>query len=203
MRITSYQHFKQLVQSHSKPVILLEGRRAIPADDKKAAEQIGKWLAEELPNAIFRSGNAEGSDEAFSRGVAAVDPSRLEIVVPYGSHRKKYRIPGSKAVALEDTSDVTQNLVREATVSATPNTKNLVKDGTSSRLAAKGRYLLRDSLKVFGDPGKLEPALVALFYVDPDDEMLGGTGHTLRVAQEAGIAYCTQASWLQWYQDSH
>lgn len=47
-------------------------------------------LAEKFPRLRFRSGNAPGSDEAFSNGIAAVDPTRLEIVAPYVSHREKF-----------------------------------------------------------------------------------------------------------------
>jgi hypothetical protein len=43
-------------------------------------------LALRFPHTVFRSGNAEGTDHAFSEG-ALVDASRLRIVVPYRKHR--------------------------------------------------------------------------------------------------------------------
>jgi len=38
---------------------------------------------------IFRSGNADGSDQLFSNGVASIDNKRLQVNIPYADHRKK------------------------------------------------------------------------------------------------------------------
>ena len=43
----------------------------------------------EFPSAIFRSGNAEGSDAVFADAVAEIDPSRLELVIPNAAMGRK------------------------------------------------------------------------------------------------------------------
>ena len=72
-------------------MVLLEGRRQIPDEFAARAEALARGLATRFPKLRFRSGNATGSDAAFSSGVLSVDPQRLHVVAPYASHRKKYR----------------------------------------------------------------------------------------------------------------
>jgi hypothetical protein len=55
------------------------------------ADAFARELATRFPGLQFRSGNAEGSAEAFSRGIAAVDARRFQVVAPYASHRKSIR----------------------------------------------------------------------------------------------------------------
>ena len=88
--------FRQLLESTAQPVVLLEGRRKISKNAYSLAKRFGQTLAASFPRAVFRSGNAEGSDQAFSEGVAAVDASRLRIVAPYAAHRRKCRYPGAR-----------------------------------------------------------------------------------------------------------
>jgi hypothetical protein len=47
------------------PVLLLDGTRSLPPDLRPALTALGRLLAERLPAARFRSGNAEGTDKAF------------------------------------------------------------------------------------------------------------------------------------------
>jgi hypothetical protein len=79
----TFQEFSTLVEKSPEGVVLLEGRRTIPAHDAPLAEELARALALKFSRLRFRSGNATGSDEAFTGGVAMVDPSRLEIVAPY------------------------------------------------------------------------------------------------------------------------
>jgi len=44
-----------------------------------------------FPGFQIRSGNSEGADESFFRGIAAVDALRFQVVAPYASHRKSIR----------------------------------------------------------------------------------------------------------------
>lgn len=41
-------------------------------------------------------------------------------------------------------------------------------------------------MKVVGHSDEFPKPLCALFYVDPDDPMAGGTGHTIRVCRQEG-----------------
>lgn len=102
----NFSGFVELVSREKKPVILLEGRRELPECDYPLLVKLGKKLAETLPKAIFRSGNAKGADNAFIEGVAQVDASRIENVVPDEKTRKEYIVEGSSTFSLKDVSQV-------------------------------------------------------------------------------------------------
>jgi len=70
-----------------KPYVALEGSRTITHEAAEKMEKIAKILVTALPNLIVRSGNAEGSDIAWARGVNSVAPESLN----YLSHRKMCR----------------------------------------------------------------------------------------------------------------
>jgi len=76
------QDFQKMVSVSPNAVILLEGRRGISEAEALAARNFGEFLARRFPALRFRSGNAEGADQAFSDGVAKVDARRLQIVAP-------------------------------------------------------------------------------------------------------------------------
>jgi hypothetical protein len=84
----TYDQFNTIVLASKRPVILVEGIRDLPEQDAGLLTGFASWLAETYPHDIFRTENADGSDTAFARGVAAVDPTRLEYVLPYGGHKK-------------------------------------------------------------------------------------------------------------------
>ena len=75
-------------------VILLEGKRKVRGEDQAGLYALGKVLAERTRHCRFRSGNAGGADDWFSKGVAAVDADRLEVITPYASHRAKQNLAG-------------------------------------------------------------------------------------------------------------
>ena len=81
-RAPKVDQFRKLPESTVQPVVLLEGRRKVSKSNYKLAKRFGPVLAARFPRAVFRSGNADGSDQAFSEGVAAVDPSRLQLLHP-------------------------------------------------------------------------------------------------------------------------
>ena len=70
-------------------IILLEGKRNVLESDKEKLINLGKLLAEILPKAKFRSGNADGADFYFSQGVLQIAPERLQVLTPYDNHRQK------------------------------------------------------------------------------------------------------------------
>ena len=111
--------FRQLVTRHSSqvttcPVVLLEGRRAISEQDASLARGFANRLSREFVCLRFRSGNAEGSDEAFSAGVAEVDASRLQVIAPYASHRQKVRYADALYSSPESLSKVQEEAIMEA-----------------------------------------------------------------------------------------
>ncbi|NTU52299.1 MAG: hypothetical protein HGA97_01075 [Chlorobiaceae bacterium] len=191
----------ELIETTEQPVILLEGRRAMPVDDYESARLVAELLASRFPNARFRSGNATGSDEAFSKGIVAVDPARLQVIAPYKTHRLKARFSGA---AYEYPDALSADQIRkmiDKTISASPKSASLMKLlGQKGSLAAKADYLLRDTMKVIGFSPAFPKATAALFFVDPADPMAGGTGHTIRVCQHAGVPIAFQNRWKQWIQ---
>ena len=80
------------------PVILIEGRRNLPEGMAARLQAVGSWLAEAYPRALFRSGNAEGSDTAFTEGVTAVDPARMQYVLPNPSIRARKSGPAGRLI---------------------------------------------------------------------------------------------------------
>lgn len=182
------------------PVVLLEGRRAIAPGNVPGVRAFARSLAREFPRLRFRSGNAAGSDEAFSAGVADVDASRLQVVAPYASHRQKVRYADAVYASPQSLSSVQEAAVTEATVAATPRNANVVYKRTGSpRLAAKAAYLIRDTMKVTGYPPAFAPPVCGLFYVDPADPEAGGTGHTIRVCRQQNIPVVFQDAWMHWF----
>jgi hypothetical protein len=83
--IMSFKEFTVNLTSSSNEIILLEGTRKLAESDAPKLIALAQQLATKYPRCIFRTGNATGSDEAFAKGIALVDPTRLEYVLP--SHR--------------------------------------------------------------------------------------------------------------------
>lgn len=184
-----------------QPVILLEGTRQLPAEKWQAVASIGRRLAEAFPHAMFRSGNATGSDEAFGEGVASVPGARLELVLPTPGMGRSRRPASALCVALDDLPlDERQHLARES-FAASPENHRLfdlyLRGQTGNPAYAKAQYLVRDALKVFGSPSRqLAPATVALFFINTNGPTSGGTAHTIRLCERQEVPFFTQRDWL-------
>ena len=195
----TFSDFKQLVDDQPYGVVLLEGRRSIPPEDYQQSTALARHLATRFPHLRFRSGNAKGSDEAFSEGVAQVDATRLQIVAPYETHRKSVRYSDALYDSPASMSKVQENQIAYKTINATPKNKGLIeKRSAKGRLAAKAAYLIRDTMKVIGHSTTFPKPLCAFFYVNLQDPMEGGTGHTIRVCHQEGVPVAFQDSWAQW-----
>jgi hypothetical protein len=195
----TYAQFHSLVSSSPDGVVLLEGRRSIPDEFADMAESLARHLASEFPALRFRSGNAEGADAAFSRGVAAVDPSRLQVVAPYPTHRKGLRYSEAIYDSPDSLSRLQEEEIASKTAEASPRIKGLItKRDHKGAAAAKALYLIRDTMKVTGHSETFPKPICALFYVNPGDPMEGGTGHTIRVCQQEGVPVVFQDSWEYW-----
>ena len=193
--------FTSIVGNSIEPVVLLEGRRSIPADDVVLATLLARELALRFPHLRFRSGNAEGSDEAFSEGIAQVAPWRLQIVAPYASHRKSKRYVDAVYDSPESLSIMHDDEVAYKTSQASPHNAALIqKRGRGGALGAKAAYLIRDTMKVTGHSELFPKPVCALFYVDLNDPHAGGTGHTLRVCKQEGVPHAFQDSWKRWFE---
>jgi hypothetical protein len=195
----TYSEFTSIVERNPNGVILLEGRRALSEAYASKAESLARSLAIRFSELRFRSGNAEGSDQAFSAGIASVDPRRLQVVAPYASHRKSVRYLDATYDSPESLSCVRKDEIAYKTATASPKNKGLIaKRNQKSALAAKAAYLIRDTMKVTGYSEDFPKPIVALFYVDLKDPSAGGTGHTIRVCEQEGVPYAFQVSWEKW-----
>lgn len=198
-----FADFRKLIESRPQPVVLLEGRREIPQEHQARMVALAAYLAREFPTAIFRSGNAEGADEAFAEGVGETDRARLQLVVS-GSRTGATRSHAAAAVySLDQVPADRSERLTSASKLASPANARLFEEGyrlnKNRQLAAKARYLLRDAMKVMGDESLgLAPATVGVFYIDPLDPMAGGTGHTIRVCRQQNIPVVTQMEWWTW-----
>ena len=187
-----------LKYDHENSVVLLEGKRLVSDEYKDKLTKLGRLLALKTSRMIFRSGNADGSDFFFSRGVASVDSSRLQVITPYSGHRKKYNVAGN-SVSLEDLDlDAEPEVVRYSRENRkTARVLDQYLSGERDRFSMKAAYIIRDTVKVLG-AGHVMPATFGIFYDNPEDPESGGTGHTIRVCRERGIPVIDQSVWLQW-----
>lgn len=190
--------FSEAIKGASQPIVLLEGTRALGRESEPLVEEFAFQLATQFPRAIFRSGNAPGSDQAFARGIASVDVSRLELVVPYTRHRWNERPDGARILSLDDIEDDAE--LGRLTLAASPIYQNLFASRAINASAAKIKYLLRDTLKITGaELQSFAPATAGLFWVNPLKPKQGGTAHTIRVCQQAGLPLWTQDKWINWF----
>jgi hypothetical protein len=195
----TFSEFTALVDAHPGGVVLLEGRRTLPATAAAQATNLAARLANSFTRLRFRSGNAAGSDQAFSEGIARVDASRLQVIAPYASHRKSIRYADASYDFPSSLSAVQEDEIAYKTATASPQNKGLIaKRAKSGAIAAKAAYLIRDTMKVTGHSEEFPKPICAIFYADLQDPMAGGTGHTIRVCKQEGVPVAFQDSWQLW-----
>jgi hypothetical protein len=195
------QNFLDEARKRERPIILLEGTRKVPDSDVKRLQSLATFLASSLPTAIFRSGNAQGSDSYFFNALAEENPERLEYILPYPGSGKKRIHPKARVYSLEDLNQEGTAAVVENTLAASPDLEGLVRlflaRGRTS-VTVKAMYLLRDTMKVIGGASiGLRPADFGFFFVNPEKPFSGGTGHTIRVCQKMKVPVYTQDEWGQ------
>jgi hypothetical protein len=179
--------------------ILLEGKRNVLENDKDTLTQLGRLLANNLPLATFRSGNADGADFYFSQGVLAVAPERLQVITPYENHRQKQN-NAYETISLDQV-----NLLNEPEVvyqsKNNKKTKSLIDKyvgGAKDRFSIKAAYIIRDTIKVTGTNSGVVPTTFAFFYDDEQNPKTGGTGHTMEICELNKVPYLTQKVWMEW-----
>ncbi|NUQ82497.1 MAG: hypothetical protein HUU10_12865 [Bacteroidetes bacterium] len=182
-------------------VILLEGKRKVIDADKEKLTALGKLLASSTIDMVFRSGNAEGSDQLFSDGVTAVDNRRLQVITPYSGHRRKTNR------AFETISLDTINIAAESDVvyqsKQHKKTGNLIDKfvaGEKNPYTIKAAYIIRDTIKAIGTVD-IRQASFGIFYDDLTNPMAGGTGHTMTVCEQNNIPLIDQKTWFRWLTD--
>lgn len=186
---------------HDQSFVLLEGKRTVLPEDQEKLIALGRLLASKTSKIIFRSGNAEGSDQFFSMGVASVDSKRLQVITPYSGHRQKNNL-AYQTISLDEI-----NLSEEPELvylsRQNKKTEKLVDQyvaGDKNRYSVKAAYILRDTVKVIG-AGNVSPASFGIFYDDLAEPMSGGTGHTMKVCVQHGISMVNQTVWFKWLEE--
>ena len=180
-------------------VVLLEGKRNVKEEDSPLLTAIGEKIARITEKMIFRSGNAPGADAFFSMGVAKVNPLRLEVIKPYATHRTAAALT-SVQFSLDDISNADENTLMDCTKLNSKNARlmDYYHTNKSGTLAAKARYILRDTLKVTGAGDSIKKASFALFYDDLENPESGGTGHTMIICRKCDVPFVDQSTWMKW-----
>ena len=180
-------------------VVLLAGSRNVsPADEQKLID-LGRLLAKRSKHIVFRSGNAEGADSLFISGVGAIDPSRVEIILPYPNHRPENRV-GYGSFSLDRVDVVNEpTLVDQAKThkGTQQGIDKYMKGETTGKIVANAKYILRSTLMVTGSE-EVKPARFAIFYVDRKATKPGGTGHTIKVCEQMKVEHVEQETWFSW-----
>jgi hypothetical protein len=194
--MTLNEFIKQFDKDNS--IVLLEGKRNVLEEDKDKLITLGRLLASKTKRIIFRSGNANGSDQLFSDGVTAVDNKRLQVIIPYNGHRKETN-QAYDTISLDDI-----NLLAEPEVlyqsKSNKKTENIIDkfaSGQKNRNTIAAAYIIRDTIKVIGTDD-IKPATFGIFYDDLENPKTGGTGHTMNVCEQNNIPLIDQKTWFKW-----
>lgn len=181
-------------------IILLEGKRDVVPELQEKLTALGAKLCREMKHAKFRSGNASGADEYFSKGVASVDAGRLEVITPFDNHRKAKN--SAQTTYPLDAIDLVQEPEVVYQTRANKKMEKLVDSyvqGVNNRVTIKAAYLLRDTVKVIGAQSSGIPATdFAIFYDDLSAPRQGGTGHTMGICDANNVPFVNQEVWLKW-----
>ena len=179
-------------------VVLLEGKRNVAENDIHRLKELGKLLAGKTQFMKFRSGNASGSDEYFSMGVASVNPQRLQVITPYKGHRKT-KTQTDDIIALDelDMKNETELIKQSCYNKKMVSQINEYVAGNIHRNSIKAAYIIRDTLKVIGS-NNTSPATFGIFYDDLAKPRHSGTGHTIKICEANNIPAINQTIWLNW-----
>lgn len=179
-------------------VVLLEGKRDVILADRHKLMALGELLAASTTKMLFRSGNASGSDELFSTGVAKINRNRLQVILPYEHHRAEAQLAGD-VISLEQ-----MNLTAEPEVvyqsKRNAKTQKLIDpyvQGDINRVTLKAAYIIRDTVKAIGS-SRVPRATFGIFYDDLSNPKTGGTGHTMDVCIHNDIPIIDQRVWFEW-----
>ena len=183
---------------HEGAVVLLEGKREVAPKDALLLTELGQTLATKTRHMTFRSGNAPGSDELFSNGVSSINPSRLQVVTPYGGHRNKAN-QAHKTYSLDEIDLAEEPDIVYQSKTGGRNDKLIERfaRGNRDRASIKAAYLVRDTVKVIGSK-TIAPASFGIFYDNLKEARSGGTGHTMNVCANNQVPYIDQTVWMQW-----
>ncbi len=201
--MTRFHDFVRFIDGLEDQVILLAGKRSVDQKDEEQLEALGELLCKWLPDCRFRSGNANGADEFFIRGVCRVDPECVELVLPYREHGKS-RKKDLYSLAIDDLDFAAEPEVIYQTRDMAG--EKLIDDylaGIRNRFTIRASYLIRDHIMVIGSGMHgLKKASFAIFYDDLQQPGKGGTGYTMRCCDRNQVPYLDQRTWMNWLEEA-
>jgi hypothetical protein len=179
-------------------IILFSGKRKVLEKDKQMIFDFGQKICSKTKHIIFRTGNADGADLYFGMGVASIDPSRLQTILPYKGHRKKqnqsnYQISLDEIDLLNEPELIYYSKKNKKTEKIIDKYLN----GEENKYVIKAAYIIRDTLMVLGNKN-VKATSFAFFYDDLLQPRLGGTGHTINICEQNSIPHCNQLIWQEW-----
>ena len=179
-------------------VVLLEGKRNVKIEDQDFLVKLGYLLASQSKNIHFRSGNAPGADELFTKGVTSFCSSRIQLIKPFKNHRMKYN-EGLESISLDELCIASEHeiIYQSKKDSKTNQLVDRYLHGLRDKNSLKAAYIIRDAIKVLGTE-TLMPASFAIFYDDLNNPRDGGTGHTMRICENKLLPHINQETWFNW-----
>ena len=141
------------------------GSRSTPINILVLMEKIGAYLASS--GYIVASGNCTGADQAFARGANTVDPTCVDLYLPWSTYERNAIVKGNQVKVVNEALDY--NWFTEAE-KFHPNWDNL-KDSVR-KLMARNIGIVENSCQV-------------ICWMDPKNT--GGTGMGVRAATAYGI----------------
>lgn len=197
-----YTEFIKKISKITAPVVLLEGKRKVREEDRDKLIRLGIKLAQDLPDCIFRSGNADGADTLFAVGVARVNPGNIQHIVPYKAHKPKNIQIGSSIVSAEEIILTRDSELIGIAKSAGSHNKVLIDFFFTDKkpaLRQKALYLIRDALKVVGEKeAGIKRADFGIYYDDLETPMSGGTGFTMKICEHCKVPFINQEVFFKW-----
>lgn len=194
----------QFIKEYDKEgsIVLIEGKRDVPEEDRDKLIALGRLIASRTEKMIFRSGNAEGSDQFFSEGVASVDSNRLQAITPYSGHRSKENL-AEYTISMDDIELAQEDKVLEQSKIHKGIARMIdpYLKGVRNKITQWVPYIIRDTVKVIGAKN-IKPAAFAIFYDDLKHPKKKGTGHTMKVCDANNIPYIDQSEWFDWIKQS-
>ncbi|MBK9248783.1 MAG: hypothetical protein IPM69_11865 [Ignavibacteria bacterium] len=179
-------------------IIILAGKRKVAKEDEEKLVQLGRLLAMQTKNALFRSGNADGADYLFSSGIADIDKSLLQVITPWAGHRRKYELTDD-VIPLEsiDLSREPEVIMQSKLHTRTAGLIDPFLKGEKGSNYMAAAYIIRDTVMVIGSE-ELAPATYGIFYDDLNQPEQGGTGHTLKTCRRNNLPVIDQRTWMEW-----
>ena len=125
---------------------------------------------------ILRSGNCPGADQAFQQGANAIDPSLVELYLPWQGYQAKAIKPGNAIFTPDSHAFATAARFHPAW----------------SRCSQGARRMHARNAQIILGPRLAQPVCLVVCWT-PEGKEKGGTGQGMRIARAYGLPVCSLA----------